>query len=149
MKIEPLTLNQANALISQLHRHHKPVVGHRFSIGLRDGDRIVGAVVVGRPVARHHDDQFTAEVTRLVTDGTPNACSMLYAAAWRAWRSMGGESLGTYILDSEPGTSLRAAGWKHLYDTPPRHKGWDTPTRPRDDTPQPGRQFWEIRNCID
>ena len=33
-------------------------------------------------------------------------------AAWRAARAMGYHKLITYILDTEPGTSLRAAGWK-------------------------------------
>ena len=41
-----------------------------------------------------------------------NACSMLYAAAWRAARAMGYKRLVTYILDSESGTSLKASGWK-------------------------------------
>lgn len=37
---------------------------------------------------------------------------MLYAAAWRACRAMGYRRLVTYILDSESGVSLNAAGWK-------------------------------------
>ena len=51
------------------------------------------------------------EVIRLVTDGTHNACSMLYGAAARAGAALGFIRIQTYILDSEPGTSLRAAGW--------------------------------------
>jgi len=74
-------------------------------------------VIVGRPVARHRDDGFTAEVTRLCTDGTKNACSKLYAAAWRAARAMGYRQIGTYILESEEGTSLKTAGWKVLHKT--------------------------------
>lgn len=38
--------------------------------------------------------------------------AMLYAAAWRAARAMGYHKLITYILDSENGASLKAAGWK-------------------------------------
>lgn len=94
------------------HRHHKPVVGHKFSIGCTDGKEIVGVAIVGRPVSRHLDDGWTLEVNRLCTDGTHNACSMLYAAAWRAARAMGYKRLVTYILDSESGTSLKASGWK-------------------------------------
>lgn len=52
------------------------------------------------------------EVTRLCTDGTPNACSMLYAACARAAQAMGFYKIQTYILDTEPGTSLKAAGWE-------------------------------------
>ena len=85
----PLTLKEANAYVEQHHRHHGPVVGHKFSIGLSDGEKIVGVAIVGRPVARHLDDGWTLEVNRLCTDGTRNACSMLYSAAWRAARAMG------------------------------------------------------------
>ncbi len=114
MSIEvcPMTLKEANAFVEQHHRHHKPVVGHKFSIGCTDGKEIVGVAIVGRPVSRHLDDGWTLEVNRLCTDGTHNACSMLYAAAWRAARAMGYKRLVTYILDSESGVSLRAAGWK-------------------------------------
>jgi len=108
----PMTLKEANAYVEQHHRHHGPVVGHKFSIGLSDGEKIVGVAIVGRPVARHLDDGWTLEVNRLCTDGTRNACSMLYSAAWRAARAMGYKRLVTYILDTENGASLRASGWK-------------------------------------
>lgn len=112
LEVCPMTLREANAYVEQYHRHHGPVVGHKFSIGLSDGEKIVGVAIVGRPVARHLDDGWTLEVNRLCTDGTRNACSMLYAAAWRAARAMGYKRLVTYILDTENGASLRAAGWK-------------------------------------
>lgn len=81
IEICPITLKEANAFVEQHHRHHNPVVGHKFSIGCTDGEKIVGVAIVGRPVSRHLDDGWTLEVTRLCTDGTRNACSMLYAAA--------------------------------------------------------------------
>ena len=114
LRLVPLTLKEANDLVALWHRHHKPVQGHRFSIGLWDtaAERYVGACIVGRPVARGCDHNFTAEVTRLVTDGTKNACSMLYSAAARACAAMGFERVQTYVLQEEPGTSLRAAGWE-------------------------------------
>ena len=112
LEICPMTLKEANAYVEQHHRHHGPVAGHKFSIGLSDGEKIVGVAIVGRPVSRHLDDGWTLEVNRLCTDGTRNACSMLYAAAWRAARSMGYKRLVTYILETENGASLRAAGWK-------------------------------------
>ena len=89
LEIVPISLAEANKYVEQHHRHHKPVTGHKFSIGLSDGEKIVGVAIVGRPVARHLDDGWTLEVNRLCTDGTRNACSKLYAAAWRAARSMG------------------------------------------------------------
>lgn len=95
----PLSLRAANAFVQEHHRHHRPVQGGKFSLAvtLSDGDtastvpgrRIVGVVIVGRPVARHLDDGWTLEVTRLCTDGTANACSKLYAAAGRAARALG------------------------------------------------------------
>lgn len=111
LKVFPLTLKQANEVVAQWHRHHKPVQGHRFSIGVRDNDGIHGAAIVGRPVARMCDPYTIAEVTRLVTDGTKNACSILYAACARAADAMGFDKIQTYILEGETGTSLRAAGW--------------------------------------
>lgn len=112
LEIVPMTLREANAFVEQNHRHHGATVGHKFSIGLSDGEKIVGVAIVGRPVSRHLDDGWTLEVNRLCTDGTRNACSMLYAAAWRAARAMGYKRVVTYILDTENGAKPRAAGWK-------------------------------------
>ena len=112
LEICPMTLREANAYVEQHHRHHGHVTGHKFSIGLTDGKKIVGVAIVGRPVSRYLDDGWTLEVTRLCTDGSKNACSMLYAAAWRASRAMGYKRIVTYILDTESGTSLKVAGWK-------------------------------------
>lgn len=99
-------------------------------------------VIVGRPVSRHLDDGWTAEVTRLCTDGSRNACSLLYAAAWRACRAMGYQRLITYILDSEPGTSLRAAGWTVVGQT--KAQSWSRPSRARLDQPLQTKLRWEV-----
>jgi hypothetical protein len=127
MRVRPLTLRQANDLVARLHRHHKPVVGHRFSIGCEVDGKLVGAAIVGRPVAAKGDTnerQYDiASVTRLVTDGTKNACSFLYAAAARAARELGYEEAETFILDEETGVSLKAAGWEFVSYTPAR--SWD------------------------
>ena len=139
-----MTRDGANELVRQFHRHHKPVHAHRFAIGLRMEGRFVGAAIVGNPVARSYADGFTAEVLRLVTDGTPNACSRLYAACWRAWRAMGGTRLVTYVLASETGTSLKASGWQVVHETKHRAKGWDTPSRPRNSGPQVAKTLWEM-----
>lgn len=127
----PLDLAEANALVEQMHRHHGKTVGHKFSLGCADGERICGAAIVGRPVARHLDDGWTLEVLRLVTDGTKNACSMLYAASWRTARALGYRKCITYVLATENGASVAAAGWKMVGST--HGRGWDTPRRPRVD----------------
>jgi hypothetical protein len=115
--LQPLTLKEANTLVSELHRHHKPAQGHRFSLGLYLGEELVGAVIVGRPVARGCNYKEVAEVTRLVTNGTKNACSFLYAAAARVAKEMGFKKIQSYILEDEPGTSLIATGWEYEYNT--------------------------------
>jgi hypothetical protein len=111
MTVKPLTLTQANAFISQFHRHHKKVQGHRFSLGAYQEDKLVGVIVIGRPVERQIPPYEVAEVTRLCTDGTKDACSFLYGAAARVAKEMGFLKIQTYILDIEPGTSLKASGW--------------------------------------
>lgn len=112
LELVPITLKEANFFVEQHHRHHKPVTGHKFSIAASDGEKIVGVAIVGRPVSRYLDDGWTLEVNRLCTDGTKNACSFLYSAAWRAAKNMGYKKLITYILQSENGASLKASGWK-------------------------------------
>ena len=111
LTLTPVSLAEANAFVAQHHRHHKPVTGHKFSIGCTVEGRLAGVAIVGRPVSRYLDNGLTLEVNRLCTDGTKNACSMLYAAAWRAARAMGYQKIITYTLDTENGASLRAAGW--------------------------------------
>lgn len=109
----PLELSEANALVAKWHRHHRPSQGHRFSLGAIDNDgNLHGAAIVGRPVARlAGSPRDVLEVVRLVTDGTENCCSILYAAAARAGHAMGYRRIQTYVLNSESGTSLRASGW--------------------------------------
>ena len=111
IRLVPTTLREANAFVKAHHRHHKPVTGHKFSIGCEAEGRLVGVVIAGRPVSRYLDDGLTLEVNRLCTTGEKNVCSMLYAAAARAAKAMGYRKIITYTLDDEPGTSLRAAGW--------------------------------------
>lgn len=106
-----IELIEANDFIIAHHRHHKPVVGHRFSLGAEHDGRIVGVCIVGRPVARKTDQKYVAEVTRLCTDGTKNACSFLYGLAARMCREMGFHSIQTFILESEDGKTLEACGW--------------------------------------
>jgi hypothetical protein len=131
LTVVPCAIDEANAFVEQFHRHHSPVVGAKFSVAVSDGEKVVGVAIVGRPVARMLDDGWTLEVTRLATDGTKNACSALYAAAWRAARAMGFKKLVTYILDSESGTSVKAAGWKEIGKA--GGGTWNRGSRPRVD----------------
>lgn len=147
LTLQPLTIAEANAFVRAHHRHHGPVLSGKFAIGLNNGAKVVGVSIVGRPVARLLDDGFTAEVTRLcVADGFKNACSMLYAASWRAARAMGYRKLITYILKSESGASLSGAGWKCVGEV--RGKTWHTPSRPRvDKSPRQSKLRFEATLC--
>lgn len=146
--IIPLTLAEANELVAKWHRHHKPCVGHRFSLGCQievgTSRVLVGAAIVGRPVARMTNQSQVAEVTRLVTDGTPNACSELYGACARTAKAMGFAAIQTFILEHESGVSLKAAGWRKLRDTD--GGDWNRPSRDgrRTDQPLLPKQCWGV-----
>lgn len=145
LRLVPIDLSTAQGFIADHHRHHRPPVGHKFSVGVADDrDVLVGVAVVGRPVARYFDDGMTLEVNRTATDGTKNANSMLYGAAWRAAQALGYRRLITYTQAGESGSSLRAAGWRNVGELPPR-RGWTTPSRPRVDRGVDGipRMLWE------
>tara|TARA_R110000824_G_C14890233_1_gene644350 strand:- start:113 stop:553 length:441 start_codon:yes stop_codon:yes gene_type:complete len=138
----PIELAEANAFVERHHRHHTPVIGHKFSIGAVSNDVVVGAVIVGRPVSRHRDDGLTLEVTRLCTDGTPNACSFLYGRAAKVALALGYKRIGTYILDTESGVSLNAAGWKLIGNA--GGGTWSCQSRPRvDKHPTQGKLLFE------
>ena len=143
LRIVPLTLKEANALVRDKHRHHKPVVGARWSIGVESDGNVVGAAIVGRPVARMTNQYRIAEVTRLVTDGTKNACSILYACAARICREMGFSEIRTAILESESGHSLKVSGWKFSHWTD--GGDWNRPSRGgrRTDQPMCRKQIWK------
>ena len=111
LRVVPLTLKQANALVGALHRHHDPIQAHRFSIGALSGSALVGCAIVGRPVSFHYGHYTVAEVSRLATNGHRNACSKLYGAAAQAAAAMGFTRIQTYTLPEESGASLRAVGW--------------------------------------
>lgn len=139
----PVTLAEANEFVKLFHRHHGPTVSHKWSIGIADeSGTLRGVAICGRPVARGLDDGTVLEVNRLATDGCPNACSALYAACRRVAKTMGYTKVITYILESEPGTSLKAAGWVQVAVV--KGRSWDTPSRRReDDHPTVNKTRWE------
>lgn len=139
----PINRDEANAFVDKFHRHHGRVIGHKFAIAAVAGDAVVGVVICGRPIARAEDDGYTIEVLRLATDGTRNACSFLYRAAWRAAREMGYRRGVTRILNTETGASLRGAGWQLVGASLGR--SWDCPSRPRiDKAPLQGKLVYEV-----
>lgn len=111
MNIVPITFKTACNFISEHHRHHKPTVGCKFCIGVMNEDNLVGVAVCGRPVSRYLDNGEICEINRLCTDGTYNACSMLYGACCRVAKAMGYKRIITYILESENGASLKASNF--------------------------------------
>lgn len=138
----PLTLREANLLVRDHHRHHREVVGCRWAIGVMVREQLAGACIVGRCQARMVEQYLECSVTRLVTLGTKNACSFLYAAAARIAREMGYEKIRTEILESEPGTSLKAAGWIFSHMT--TGGNYDRPSRKRSKGiyPEGPKQVW-------
>jgi hypothetical protein len=135
--------DQVLDFIAGNHRHHKIPTGYKFAIRCFDGDKLVGVVVVGRPVSRELQDGLTAEVTRLCSDGTKNVCSKLLGAAQRTAFAMGYKRVISYILQNESGVSYRAANW-HLVGSAGGGK-WSRPSRIRiDDHPTEQKQLWEV-----
>lgn len=144
MKLElvPTTIRDAMVFVEEHHRHHRVPQGALWAVACAYGDRVVGVAIVGRPPAPANNDGWTAEVTRLCTDGTPNACSCLYGAAWRAARALGYRRLITYTLSTEGGGSLRGAGFTLIGE---RGGGsWSRRERPRvDKHPLQTKLRWE------
>jgi len=131
LKLLPISISDAKVWVQNLHRHHRPPLGGLFALAAERSGAVVGVVVVGRPVARRSDDGYTCEVTRCATDGTRNACSFLYGAAWRAAKALGYRRILTYTLPEEGGASLRATGWLEVGDA--GGGSWSCPSRPRED----------------
>jgi hypothetical protein len=148
LELQPITLEEAKTVVNEHHRHNIAPVGHKYSIGLNDGEKVIGVAIVGRPIARFNDDGLTLEVLRVcVLEGYKDACSKLYAAAWRVAKNLGYKRLITYTLITEPGTSLKAAGWKIIGQTQLKPKGWDVPSRPRvmaERYPTEQKNIWEV-----
>lgn len=143
MELTPITLREARTYVEQNHRHHRAPQGGIFAVAVSEGDNVRGVAIVGRPVARMAADGWTAEVTRVCTDGARNACSMLYRAAWRACRAMGYRRLITYTLPEEGGASLRGAGFQLIGEA--GGGAWGRKSRPRIDThPTQEKLRWEI-----
>lgn len=142
LELRPVSIRDANAFVSRFHRHHKPPQGAKFALSAWYSEEMVGVAIVGRPVSRILDDGLTAEVIRVATDGTRNACSFLYGASKRAAQAMGYRKVVTYTLPEETGASLRAVGWTRLGVA--GGGSWSRPSRPREDSaPTQEKIRWE------
>lgn len=141
----PVTRDKALEYIRTHHRHHKfDKAGYKFAVALHFRGELAGIALAGRPTSRmlQTAEPLTLEVTRLCTTGTKNACSFLYGSVRRAAFAMGYTRLITYILESEAGSSVKAAGFKFVKLT----KGgkWDRPSRRREKVaPEEPKQLWE------
>jgi hypothetical protein len=143
LQLVPVAIKEAMSYVEQHHRHHLPPNGGLFAVGVEYGGEVCGVVIVARPVARLLWDGYTAEVTRCCTDGTRNAPSMLYRAAWRACKALGYRRLVTYTLPVEGGASLRAAGFRLIGEA--GGGSWHRATRPRVDMhPTQEKLRWEV-----
>ena len=150
MNIVPVTFRDACQFVAEQHRHNKPPVGHKFSIGLKNEGVLVGVAMAGRPVARHLDDGLTLEINRTCTDGTKNANSMLYGAVRRVAWGMGFKRIITYTQSNESGASLRASGFVRIKSLPARGSWAESSVKRRAGRDPVGnggieRQLWEVR----
>lgn len=143
----PCDLDMANAFVALFHRHNKPVTGAKFCLAVVDEqNKLRGVAIVGRPVARLLQDGFTLEVNRVASDGCPNACSILYAAARKVTFDLGYVKLITYTLQSESGSSMRGAGWKITKETK-GNNGWgNRPNRQEQEVSKEDKWRWETIN---
>lgn len=130
LRLLPIELRDANALVARWHRHSKPVRGQKFSVAVVDGIVVRGVAIAGRPVSRALQNGLTIEILRVCTDGARNGCSILYGACCRAAAAMGYSRAITYTLASEPGTSLKASGFRPAGEV--RDRQWSCASRPRE-----------------
>jgi len=103
--------------------------------------KLVGVAIAGRPVARRLDDGTTLEILRVATDGTPNACSWLYARVVKIARLLGYSRVITYTLEEECGACLRAVGARIVGKVEPQE--WSVPSRPRRTQPVYAKRKWK------
>lgn len=130
LRIVPCTIQDAKDIVRRWHRHNRPPVSGLFAVACEGNGELCGVAIVGRPVARMLQDGVTCEVLRVATDGTHNACSMLYGACTRAAKALGYARAVTYTLQSESGSSLRACGWQ-LDASLPARDSWSCSSRDR------------------
>lgn len=140
LTLTPLTVKAARRQVRAWHRHLPEVQGGLFAVGVSAGDELVAVGVAGNP-ARVWQGTGRLVISRVATDGTANACSMIYGALCRAAKALGYSEVWTYTLPDEPGTSLRAAGFLEAGISAGGSHG--RPSRPRRPAvrPEPKRRW--------
>ena len=101
----PVSLAQANEFVRQHHRHHKPVAGHKFSIGCAENGRLCAVAIVGRPVSRYF--KIMGAVSRVldgkerleVLHGIMHPDGERFNFDWK-WLAAGGLSTKDFIAPS-------------------------------------------------
>lgn len=142
MTLQPMSVKAACAFVSRVHRHHRPPPGGLFACAALEDSVIVAVGIAARPVSRMLQNGVTVEITRLASTGTRNACSKVYGALCRASAAIGYTRAITYTLESEHGSSVRAAGFREV--GPAGGGSWSRPSRPRDDKhPMERKVLWE------
>jgi hypothetical protein len=145
LKLEtvPIGFKEAGEFINKYHRHHVSPQGHKFSIGISDGDKLVGVIMAGHPVGRYNDDGFTLEITRCCLKSSiyKNGITKLYSAVYQAAKAFGYHRLLTFTLDEEKGVSMRACGYE--LDGITEGGSWNSPSRKRiDKAPVGPKKRW-------
>ena len=141
LTVRPIRQAPAAEFVRLVHRHNKRTLpGWKFGSGLYLDGQLVGVGIAGtcssRELERRGDGHFI-EIRRVATDGTLNACSAIYARMIRAAKAIGYCRVYTYSLQSESGASLKASGFVVDAGVKKAAKGWDRPSRPRDDSEWP------------
>ncbi|MET9241354.1 XF1762 family protein [Nonomuraea sp. NPDC003709] len=115
LTVTPVATQTARAFTAWTRRHLAPQAEAEIVLGVQTDDgTLVGVVFVD---GWSSDDEVTAEIVCLSTDGTPNACSALLGAARRAARAAGYRRLIAFSRPDERSTSLRAAGFRPAGDS--------------------------------
>lgn len=143
LQLRWISIKKAKAVVRDWHRHLEAPTGAIFAIAAWQDGKIVGVAMVGRPPARRDDNGDTAEVIRVATDGTDNACSFLYARAKRAAQAIGFVKVKTKTMPGESGASLRAVG--AVFNGETRGGTWDRANRRRQDSaPTCPKLKWDL-----
>jgi hypothetical protein len=144
LELQPVTQREAFRWIEEVHSTHGSPPGSVYQVAVNNGEEIVGVAIAGRPPSRHYDDGWTLEVTRVATDGYPNAASKLYGACTRAAWPLGYERVITYtVTETEDAIPLKATHFKEVRKDA-GGGSWDREDRPRvDEHPTGNKTLWE------
>jgi hypothetical protein len=147
--VRPCGITIARIGVARWHRRQPRVIGGLVAFEAVGADGWpVGVAIVGRPVSRHLQARGLVEVTRVATDETRNACSMLYGACAR-WARKHNVTIFTDTHADEGGASLRGAGWVVVsMRAAVKGKGWSS--RPgRAATDRAPKVRWSPAWCAD